>query len=198
MPELNVALFRNRLRRRATIDVFFIAAVRQGSDLSGIKIADIVSKPVTEVADELTRRITELRGGRDRQFARTKRLTDGLPSPLLRGALRLAATITNELGLDLPALGLPREPFGSAMVSSVGSLGLPQGFAPLAWMYGVPLLVLVGEISRKPVVVGDHVEVGEILPITATIDHRYADGSHISRMMTAFREYLAVPARFEP
>lgn len=31
----------------------------------------------------------------------------------------------------------------------------------------------------------------------ATIDHRYADGWHISRAMAAFREYLADPQRFE-
>jgi pyruvate dehydrogenase E2 component (dihydrolipoamide acetyltransferase) len=84
------------------------------------------------------------------------------------------------------------------MVSSVGMLGLPQGFAPLAWMYDVPLLVLVGELTKKPVAVDDRVEVREVLPITATIDHRYVDGAQISKAMAAFREYLAAPQAFEP
>ena len=44
---------------------------------------------------------------------------------------------------EIAALGLHPTPFGSAMVSSVGMLGLPQGFAPLAWRYDVPALVLV-------------------------------------------------------
>ena len=34
--------------------------------------------------------------------------------------------------------------------------------------------------------------------ISATIDHRYVDGWHVSRAMAAFREYLAAPDRFEP
>jgi pyruvate dehydrogenase E2 component (dihydrolipoamide acetyltransferase) len=122
---------------------------------------------------------------------------DARPPTLLRRVLRWTAWLTEELGLDLPALGLHRSPFGSAMVTSVGMFGIPQGFAPLAWMYDVPLIVLVGEITARPVVVEGRVEAREVLPITATIDHRYADGWHISQAMAAFREYLAAPERFE-
>ena len=50
----------------------------------------------------------------------------------------------------------------------------------------------------RAVVVDGKVAVREMLPITATIDHRYADGWHISKLMAAFREYLAAPERFEP
>lgn len=198
VPELNIAIHRSRARKRRSIDVFFIASVKKGSDLSGVKVSEITTKSVVDVADELGRRAAELREGRDSQFARTKKVTNVLPTSILRGALRLASVVSNDLGLDLPSLGLPREPFGSAMVSNVGPFGLPHGFAPLAWMYDVPLLVLVGEITRRPVVVDGGVAVGEVLPITATIDHRYADGFQISRLMAAFREYLAEPQRFEP
>jgi hypothetical protein len=37
-----------------------------------------------------------------------------------------------------------------------------------------------------------------VLPITATIDHRFVDGSQISTAMAAFREYLAAPQDYEP
>ncbi len=99
---------------------------------------------------------------------------------------------------DIALLGLEKNPFGSAMVSSVGMLGLPHGFAPLSWMYDVPLLLLVGEITQKAVVRDGRIVARAMLPICATIDHRYVDGSHISRLMAAFSAYLAAPARFEP
>jgi pyruvate dehydrogenase E2 component (dihydrolipoamide acetyltransferase) len=46
------------------------------------------------------------------------------------------------------------------------------------------------------------VEAGQIvirpmLPICATIDHRYADGWHISKLLGPFKQYLASPASFE-
>ena len=65
-------------------------------------------------------------------------------------------------------------------------------------MYDVPLLVLVGEITEKPVVVDHQVVVRPVIPITATIDHRYVDGWHVSRLMRAFQGYLAAPSQFEP
>ncbi len=42
------------------------------------------------------------------------------------------------------------------------------------------------------------IEVRPVLPLTATIDHRYADGWHISQLIKPFKAYLEDPARFEP
>lgn len=197
VPDLNVRISRGRVIPREHVEVFFITAVDGGRDLSGVKVTDMDRKSAYDVSLELTRRSAAMKRGEDRDFARSKRLMDALPPRLLRRALRLTAWITEELGLDLPALALRRSPFGSAMVTSVGMFGLPQGFAPLAWMYDVPLLVLVGEIAPRPMVVDGRVEARDMLPITATIDHRYADGWHISQAITAFKEYLLAPERFE-
>ncbi|HET9993680.1 MAG TPA: 2-oxo acid dehydrogenase subunit E2 [Kofleriaceae bacterium] len=196
VPELNVQIRHGRAYPRPSIDVFFIAAVANG-DLSGIKIADVPHKTVSDVAVELAERAGAIKEGRDAAFGRSKRMMDAIPSPLLRTALRASAYATQRLGLDLPSLGLPRAPFGSAMISSIGMFGLPEGFAPLAWMYDVPLLVLVGELAERPVVEHGLVVAREVLPITATIDHRYVDGWHLARAFTAFREYLAAPGEID-
>ena len=198
VPEVNVQLRAGHARPRGSVDVFFITAVSGGRDLSGVKVTNTERKTVVEVADELARRSDAMKRGNDADFARTKQLTDRLPSWLLRPALRLSAFLTERLQLDVPKLGLHPTPFGSAMVSSVGMLGLPRGFAPLAWMYDVPVLVLVGEITKQPVVVDDRVEARDVLPITATIDHRYVDGWQIAKLMRAFREYLSAPHCYEP
>jgi pyruvate dehydrogenase E2 component (dihydrolipoamide acetyltransferase) len=198
VPEMNVRIRAGKIIPRDSIEVFFIAAIASGHDLSGIKIENIDRKTAIEFAAELAERSASLKQGDDRDFARTKRVMDALPSRVLRAALRLSAILTEDLRLDIPALGLRRCPFGSAMITSVGMMGLPQGFAPLSWMYDVPLLVLVGEITSRAVVIEGKVVAREVLPVTATIDHRYADGFHISKLMTAFRDYLAAPERFEP
>ncbi len=198
VPDLNVRIRRGRVRPRRSIDVFFITAVAKGHDLSGVAIANADAKSAIEIARELTARSFAMKQGNDRELAQTKRLLDRTPPWLLRPALKATAFLTQELELDLPALSLRRAPFGSAMVTSVGMFGLPSGFAPLAWMYDVPLLILVGEICARPVARDGSVVVRDILPITATIDHRYADGWHVSQAMKAFRTYLEAPAQFEP
>jgi pyruvate dehydrogenase E2 component (dihydrolipoamide acetyltransferase) len=198
VPELNVRIRRGRAIPRLGVDIFFITAVAEGNDLSGVKITNVPERSAIEVARELAERAGAMKAGRDPDLAKSKSLMDRAPPRLLRAALRATAYLANDLGLDLPMIALRSHPFGSAMVTSVGMFGLPSGFAPLSWMYDVPLLVLVGEIASRPVVVDGKVEAGEVLPVAATIDHRYVDGWHVSRAMTAFRDYLANPEKFEP
>ena len=193
VPDLNVRLRGGHSLPRRTVDVFFITAVHGGHDLSGVKVVDVPSRSVADLAQELDRRAGAMKGGFDGEFARSKALMDALPMPLLRRAVRLIAFATETLGLELRPLGLHASPFGSAMVTSVGMFGIPRGFAPLAWMYDVPLLVLVGEIAAQPVVVDGRVEARQVLPIAVTIDHRYVDGWHLAHAMRAFQAYLAAP-----
>jgi pyruvate dehydrogenase E2 component (dihydrolipoamide acetyltransferase) len=198
VPDLNVRLVGDRAIARPSIDIFFITAIARGRDLSGVKIAQADVKSAIAISEELTQRSGGLRGGHDPGFATTKRAMERLPKPLLRFVLRASAHLAGERAISIPFLSLDAMPFGSAMVSSVGMLGIPTGFAPLAWMYRIPLLVLVGELARKPVAIEDRVEVRPLLPITATIDHRYVDGAQIGEAFKAFREYIAQPSRFEP
>ncbi len=198
VPDLNVRLVAGYALPRASVDIFFITSVEGGHDLSGIKIESVDRKSLVAVSEELASRAVRLKRGEDRSFKKTKRLMDTLPKVLLRGALGLSAFLAGDLDRSVRALSIERAPFGSAMVSSVGMFGLPMGFAPLAWTYRVPLLVLVGEVTEKPVVIDGRVAVRPILPICATIDHRYVDGWHVSKLLTAFRGYLESPAAFEP
>ena len=198
VPDLNVRLVGDRAISRDDVDVFFITAVAQGRDLTGVKISGVQRKTVLEVAEELKERSSHMKQGTDPDFARVKHSMEALPRPLLHVALRLAAWMAGERAKSIASLGLTASPFGSAMVSSVGMLGLPIGFSPLVWMYRVPLLVLVGEITDKPVAIAGRVEVRSIMPVTATIDHRYVDGAHLGRALKAFREYIASPASHEP
>jgi len=198
VPELNVRIVGSRCYPRPSIELFFIAALLSPeTDLSGCKV-DVTRCTAVELAVALERGVTSVRSGSDREFARSKRVLDALPYTLLRAALRGSALLTERLQWDVPALALHKSPFGSAIISSVGSLGLPQGFAPLSWLYDVPLLLLVGEICEKPAVVEGRVVPRPMLPLSVTIDHRYVDGSHISRAMTALRAYLQAPEVQEP
>ncbi len=197
VPEINARIVGLRAIPRESIDIFFITAVAAGQDLSGVKVKAVDKLGAADVARELSARAEKLRSGHDPEFNLTKRLMERMPKPLLTRALKLTAFVTERLQLDVPALGMHRSPFGSAMVSSVGMLGLPQGFSPLVWMYDVPLLVLVGAITERPWVVEHRLAVRPVLTVTTTIDHRYVDGAHVARLLSAFRSYLNAPQRFE-
>jgi len=198
VPDFNMRIHGSKMIPRETVDIFYIAAVEGGRSLSGVKVENADKKSVFEIATELTARANRMKQGDDPEFAKTKKTMDGLPRRLLKPAMRFSAWVSGDRNRSIKALGVKASPFGSAMVTSVGMFGLPQGFAPLARFYRMPLLVLVGEISDKPVAVDGKVKIKPMLPLTATIDHRYADGWHISQLLKPFKAYFADPAAFEP
>lgn len=195
-PSINTRLVRGHFIPRETVDVFVIVASAGGSDLSGVKVRRADEKRASEIAKELEDRVATARTGGG-ELERGKKLMEALPPTLLGAALRFAAFLTADLGIDLKGIGMPREAFGSAMVTNVGVFGIQEGYAPLSPIYRVPVIVLVGEIERKPWAVGDRVEVHPVLPITATIDHRWVDGHGIAGLAETFRKYLGDPLAYE-
>ena len=65
-----------------------------------------------------------------------------------------------------------------------------MGASPI---YQVPIIVLVGEMAEKPWVVNGEIVSRPVLPIEATIDHRWVDGQGIAGMSETFQKYLANP-----
>jgi 2-oxoacid dehydrogenases acyltransferase (catalytic domain) len=198
VPDFNVRIHGSKVIPRGTVDIFFIAAVEGGRELSGVRIDRTDEKSILEVADELKERATAMKHGNDQEFAKAKKQIGAMPRRLLRPAMKFSAWIAGDRNKSIKILGVKASPFGSAMVTSIGMFGIPQGFAPLARFYRVPMLVLVGEITAKPVAIDGRVEVRPVLPLTATIDHRYADGWHISQLIKPFKAYMEDPERFEP
>lgn len=197
VPEIGMRLAHGREYARESIDVFFIVAGEQ-DELTGVKVERADQKSAVEIAEDLIAATHAISTGEDEAFGKTKKLLDVLPTPVLRQAIRLSSWLTSDLDLDLPRLGMRRESFGSAMITSVGMWGVRRAFSPLARYYKVPLLVLVGAVEPRPVVVAGKVVVRPMLSLTATFDHRYVDGSHAARFAQAVQEYCAHPQQFEP
>jgi hypothetical protein len=198
VPKLQVRLAHGREYPRGSVDVFFIVSAEGGQDLTGVKVHDADRKSAVEIAEELTRRCATIEAGSDPDLGRSKAMLAKLPPRALRSALHIGAWLTSDLNLDLSRFGMPRQAFGGAMITSVGMWGIGHAYSPLAHYYRVPLLVLVGAVHKVPVAVGDEVVVRPVLTLTATFDHRYADGFHAAQFAGAVRAYCEAPASFEP
>jgi pyruvate dehydrogenase E2 component (dihydrolipoamide acetyltransferase) len=196
VPDLRVRLARGREYPRESIDVFFIVAA-EGGELTGCKVDRANEKSLVEIAAELGSSRASISSGDDDSFGKAKQMLDILPRRLLRAAMRLSAWLTSDLNLDLPALGVRRQAFGSAMITSVGMWGISRAYSPLAGYYRVPVLVLVGAVTQRPAAVAGQVVVRPMLTLTATFDHRYADGYQAAKFAQAVQDYCSDPAAFE-
>lgn len=197
-PDLNVRMYRGHFYQRDTVDIFFIVSADAGAELSGVKVERADTKPAIEIARELRDRASRIKGGDDVELGKTKKMISSTPRRLLKWSIRFSAWLTSDRDKDLKKYGLPRQAFGSAMITSVGMFGIQHAYAPLASYYRIPFLVLVGEVVQKPVVMDGEIVVRPILTLSATMDHRYIDGFHAARLARTARAYLEDPFAFEP
>jgi pyruvate dehydrogenase E2 component (dihydrolipoamide acetyltransferase) len=189
-PELNAKVrFWGRLERRETIDLFVTVAT--GGDLSGARIDRADGKSLAELAREVSDRAGKIRKGNDRDHARTRGAMKALPWWLARPATWASDMLVNELHVELP--GMPGDPFGSAIITSVGMFGIDAAFAPFVPLARCPMLILVPEVRPRPWAIGDTACVRPVLRLCATFDHRIIDGAAAGRFAARLTELFASP-----
>ena len=197
IPDANAILRFNRIYRRKNIGIFFqVAMTDQGSDkidLSGATIHDADKKSITEIVDEFQEKVQRVRDRKDPELERTRDTFLKIPFLLLNFVLKLISLVSFALNLDLRWAGLPKDPFGSAMVTNVGSLGLDTAYVPLVPYSRVPLLLATGEIKEVPLVEDGEVVVGKVMDVNATFDHRVIDGFHAAVAAKVLRKWMQDP-----
>jgi pyruvate/2-oxoglutarate dehydrogenase complex dihydrolipoamide acyltransferase (E2) component len=193
-PDVNAIVRRGRgIWARDRIDVFFQIARDGGEDLLGARVEAADQKDAVAIARELEHLAKRVRAHRDPSLDMTSKVMQLLPDPLIGPAMRLAETLSYDLGLDLHRLGLPYDAFGSVMITNVGTFGLQSALAPLVPFARTPLLITVGEIADAAVAIDGKVEVRPMLKLGVTLDHRVLDGYQAGRLATRFRAVLEDP-----
>jgi pyruvate dehydrogenase E2 component (dihydrolipoamide acetyltransferase) len=192
-PEYNAKVGWWRIKVRRRVDIFCQVATEDGRDLSGFRIDGADTLSVAEMAAALGGAAARIRRGSDPAFDRSRRLFRMLPLWAIRLVVGLMSTLANTLSLDLPSLGLPRDPFGSAMVTSVGMMGIDTGFAPFTPVARCPLIATVTRVRMRPWVVDGRVEPRPVLRLCGTFDHRVIDGYHAAVISGEVEALLSRP-----
>ncbi len=197
VPDANAVLRFNRIYRRKRIGIFFqVAMVDEKTDeidLSGAVIYDVEKKPLGELIDEFAEKVSKVRKKTDPALEKTRGIFKWIPYFLLNRFLGIIGFLSFTLNLRLP--GLPVDPFGSMMITNIGSLGIDQAFVPLVPYSRVPLIFAVGAPVKTPVVEDDKVVIRHRMKICASFDHRFIDGIHVSRMAQVITQWLTEPER---
>lgn len=197
-PEANAIVRIGGIRQRRRVHLFFHVAVPgEQIDLTGVVVHDADLKGPAEIAQQLQAEAVAARRGEDREFSKARRRLQRTPAWLLRGVLRWLDFFQYSLNLDPRWFGLARDAFGGAMITSVGSLGIPEAFAPLVPLTRAPMVVAVGKVEPKPVVREGTIVIRPVCVLGATLDHRVFDGLLASKAAKFVLRYLADPAKEE-
>ncbi|MED5372606.1 MAG: 2-oxo acid dehydrogenase subunit E2 [Myxococcota bacterium] len=196
-PDMNAIVNWRGIRLRQDVDVFLqVALPKEGGsegqvDLSGTCVRGADQKDIVGIAQEVQASVDKLRAGKDADFERTKKQA-GFPAFIFRKVLNFVQFLQYELGISTRWLGAPDDPFGSAMVTSLGMFGVKVAYAPFFPPARTPIIVLVGAAEDTPVAEDGAVVVRKVLTLNATFDHRIVDGYHgalISREVKRLLEY---------
>lgn len=195
VPMLNSILRFGKLYKRKTIDIFLqVLPDSKEDNLSGVLIRNCDNKDLNELSSELKSDSKRIKSGDDFAYKKMKGAMRWIPSIIVPPLIDLIGFVMYGLNLWSPAMNTPKDSFGSLMITSVGMMGIDNGFAPLVPYSRCPALMAVGEIKEKAVVVDGQITIKPIVTIGVTLDHRHIDGRGAAMWLKAFRKYIANPS----
>ena len=188
-PQLNGFIANGKIYLRENIDIFFQVGLEDAeTELVGICIKNADQKGIVEFASQVITKSEKVKASKDHPMRKTQQPFHYIPWRLVPWVVKFLNWLQFDWNLNLSWLGIPKDPLGSIMVTSVGSLGIDLVFVPLTHLGRTPAQFAVGKIYQKAVVVDDRVEVRSRLNLCCTFDHRFMEGVLASKMAHYLRE----------
>lgn len=199
-PEINGLIRRGHIYNRDGVDIFYQVNIPgkdgdsvKSATLSGVTLRRVEDLSLEQIAEQLGSRAAHIKKGGVGEFTKSTDNMRLVPVPLVKWVLNITSFLNFDIGLNLTWAGVPRDPFGSVMITNVGGMGIDCAWAPLVPYTRVPLLLTMGEIRERPWVVDSQVVVRPVMRVGITFDHRFMDGVHAAAMSRQFQKCFDQP-----
>ncbi len=196
VPELNTFVRRGKIVPRPRIDGM-VSVLLEGGQMGSVKIENIDRLNVAELAEEIKNKIQQSRTGNENSTMQSKNMLASFPWPFRFWFFKLYRLVTIHWGISLPFFGLSANSFGSYVVSNIGTLGLDSGYGALLPSANVSIVMILGGVTKKPVIVNNEIVPRKILSLSATLDHRVVDGSHGGKLFRFIKQMVKNPHLLE-
>ena len=176
-PEANAKCEAGKFYQRQDIDIFVLVSIPgRKEDVGGVMLRNCDEMSLADIAARLGGKATEVRHGKDDTYGKTRSIFAKYPPWVTKIVVKFADFYLNRMNRDLSSQGMPQDPFGSAMVTSVGMFGIEEGYGPIIPLSRLPIFLVVTEVRDRPWVEDNKVVVRPIMKVMATLDHRVMDG----------------------
>lgn len=187
-PDLSTFIRWGRVesRKEKSISVMVNISHSSKNDLSALNIENAHLLSIEEIQQKISTKASSVRSNRDPHLGPILKVIRHIPRPLLKMFLKIYEFSIYELDTRLGLSFLPHRPFGSIIVSNVGSLGIKNALLPLVPLARASLMVSIGKISQEPKIIENTICARDIAQLGVTFDHRLFDGSHAAKMLSDF------------
>jgi pyruvate dehydrogenase E2 component (dihydrolipoamide acetyltransferase) len=200
MPDANAILRFGRIYPRKVIAVFLQVMMEDPvtgkPDLSGTTLHKVDEMTLEQIVEATEKSVARVRKDEDKSLSQSRKVFSSIPGFLLHRVLSFFSFLIYTLNLDLSWAGVPKDGFGSVMITNIGSLGLESAFVPLVPWSRVPMVITVGRVGDEPVVEDGRVVPGKVMRLCATFDHRFIDGAHAAVLARSIEEVFGDPERW--
>lgn len=194
--ELNAFVRRGKIVQRDQVDAT-ISVLLPGGQMGSVKVDNADKLTIEELVSFVGKQIASSRKGTERDEMQSKNLLSSLPWPFRNWLFKFYRLLTVSWGVSIRGTGLSANSFGSYLVSDIGALGLDSGFGSLLPASNISFVIVLGNVIKKPVIINDEIVVRKAMKMSATVDHRVADGSHGGRLFRGIKKYMKNPALLE-
>lgn len=196
VPDANAVLRFHTIYLRERIGVMFQVVLKDPDtgeiDLSASTLFECNEKSLEDIVDEFAHN-TSLVRSRKADTQKSRSMIQKMPGFMVHPFLRTVSFLHGTLNLNLSGVGIPSDPFGSVMITNIGSLGLDEAYPPLVPYSRVPLVIAMGAVNDAPVVQDGKVIPAKVMRLSASFDHRILDGAHTAQMVRKLRERIEDP-----
>ncbi|UYL09928.1 2-oxo acid dehydrogenase subunit E2 [Bdellovibrio sp. SKB1291214] len=203
-PEINGMIRFNRIYLRENVDIFYQVNIPGNSEdpvgkatLTGVVVREAEKMSATQIAQELASKSKAIKGGEQSELTKSLDAMKWVPWTFMRTLLNITSFLNYDLGINLTWAGMPRDAFGSIMITNIGGMGADTAWAPLVSYSKVPILLTVGQIKQRAwVTETGSVEARPVARIGVTFDHRFMDGTHAAALQKIFERCFAEPEKY--
>lgn len=176
------------------VDVSMLVDIQGGKDLYYTLVKKCDKLSIQEIANSMKGSVEKVKSEKCEKYGHTQILAKLFSSELVKAITSLLSLITYNLSIPIPFLKLGKNPFGSVVMTNIGSFdvkGLNEVYGPLTFARNIVTFcfcrehqkVVINQESLKP-------EIKNVVNCCIVYDHRYQDGSAVRTMIKAFEDIV--------
>lgn len=190
LPDVNGRVAFGNYVPNKSIDISFFVHIPEKKISHPVCIKAVDTKSIVQIHDELEKEVQQVKSRKDNLFL------NYIPT-CFRGVFsEVRVWLGVSLGLEVPFLGISSNSTGCSIVADVSASNLDTVYLPFIPALRTPTLFVVNGIRDEPWIVDGEPVVKKTISITATLDHRYLDGTRAAKGQNKVKDFLENPEKY--
>lgn len=197
-PRLNRYIINHHCYERDDVTLSFVAKVNFSDDakefLSVLKV--LPTDNIDDVRNNIKEKVNKVRNNEQNGTDNTVDILDKLPKPILGMVVPVVKWMDRH---DLFSKNFNDNLIynSTAILSNLGSIKCGAIYHNITNFGSNSILITFGDIHKEPMVVGDKIEIRDVLEIGATLDERIADGVYMAKAINLLEYIIKNPQTLE-